>query len=390
MISLPKHAWIVAAGFLGCVACGGGGGDEGDGATDAIVRLAVGSHDVAEADGSGGTTSRIRIFRNVGAGWVPVDESLPTEWGVKKVVFASRDVAWAYEDRLLRSTDAGLTWEDVTATLPAELRTGEYRILSLAFADARTGYLGLYSQASPVGERVAGPFVWVTRDGGESWQRVDAVQARPLDTFFVLGVRSGVAELFRYAPAADGASIMEAIDGGTFPPQVVTPLSTWIDGALEAEGERGWAAGGVSTDGETIHPAIFTSVRPGATWSPQLLPDLGPSHLMVVDMCDARIGIAGGRQHGRPVPPLLLWTDDGGSSWEETALPALDPDYTFADATCVTASEVLVVAEDWGPRPTPRGSILYASRDGGRTFAPVADAFGDSRIYGIASNAEFQ
>ncbi len=47
MISLSNRSWILTAGFLGCVACGGGDGGNGNGGGGEVVRLAVGMYDDA-------------------------------------------------------------------------------------------------------------------------------------------------------------------------------------------------------------------------------------------------------------------------------------------------------------------------------------------------------
>ena len=381
MISLSNRSWILTAGFLGCVACGGGDGGNGNGGGGEVVRLAVGMYDDA-------TTHPLRFLRNVGAGWTQGE----TDLAASKLAFASRDVVWAYPDALLRSTDGGRTWQDMLGKAPHELRNGGCALHTMTFADARTGYMGLYSQ-TPEGVPIAGPFVWVTRDGGESWQPIADVEARPFHTSFALAVRSGVAELFRYGLLDDG-SIVQVIDGGSFAPQRVSPRPTFISEGFDAVGERGYVAANVRMDDDVVRPAVFTSARPGGAWTAADVPHAGTRGLTTIDMCDVRVGVAGGIQYETPESPpspLVFWTADGGSTWESSTIAGLPADFSFTDVLCVSPEEILLVAEHHAPDSVPQASELFVSRDGGRTFGVVAGAFEEPvLILDLATNAEFQ
>ncbi len=362
---------VVVAALVALAACGDGGGDR------EIVRLGVGYR------GLDGDNMRGFIVRNVGDGWVSVGEDVLDDRAVTTVVFASRDVAWAYGRRLLRSMDAGRTWVDVEASFDLALGDRPHALTSAAFADATTGYLATYSVDSR-GFPLLGPFVWVTRDGGDSWSAVE-LERRPQEVGFTLGVRSGVAELLRHAVAVPGA-IVEPIDGAHFTVQTVATSPATIHRGFDAVGERSWIAFAVihNDDVAQSRPTVFTSARPGDPYAEQALPPALSADFGPIDMCDERVGLVGGVEFGIPFAPIVFHTDDGGQDWQRSVLRGIERDFELADVLCVQPSEIYAATKSFFAFK----SALFESGDGGRNFDRVAIPFEDrSQLTGLASNA---
>ncbi len=372
---------IVFAAF-GQAACGGGGGDTGGSFHAVTTRLIVGTRLLPD------NSSRAVILRSVGGKWESVGDAILDERGLGGVVFASHDEAFAYGGRFLRSTDAGRTWEDVQGKLPEEVDTGPHVLRSLAFADARSGYLATY-RVDDLGFPRDGPFVWATRDGGEHWDRVDDVPVVQGEVGFEVAVRDGVPEMLRHPATGAIGAVVAPFDGADFDVQTVATSAAVIRQGFRAVGERGWVAFGVAPgeDVAHIHPAILTSARPGAPWIPQQLPDVPPTDFGELDMCDATVGVAGGTEANGDFFPVVLWTDDGGTAWHESDVPGKTPGFALSDLLCVRPREILMVTTDFR---TFERSALFESTDGGRSFTRVSVPFEDrSQLFGLASNARY-
>jgi photosystem II stability/assembly factor-like uncharacterized protein len=383
MISLSR---IVALGCVGLMACGHGGG--GGGEPD-VVRLAVGDR-VELVDGV--WQERVVIFRSVGEEWTPVVEGLPDPGHVSSVFFASRDVAWAYGTRALRSTDGGRTWRDMVDRLDAALPEGRenaYQLRSMAFADADTGYFAAYS-IFPSGFPDRGPFVWSTRDGGDNWSEVVGVGQTNQEVGFMLNTRAGAPELLRHPLDEGTGAIVQALDDVTGEPIRLTSLPAVVIEGFDAVGTQGWVAITVipGDDFADARPAIFTSDAPGAPWRSQSVPDEVVMDFGTLDMCDANVGIAAGKNLFPSLRTFVYWTDDGGTEWRPSVVPNA-AGFELTSLLCVSATEILVA----GTRDSANGfaTELYESRDGGKTFAKKDVTFdAPTRLLGLASNADFQ
>jgi photosystem II stability/assembly factor-like uncharacterized protein len=382
MIALSR---IVALGCVGLVACGhGGGGGEAE-----TVRLAVGYRTVeAEPDE---VNTRGIILRNQGRGWTAVGEDVLDEDALGDVLFTSGDIAWAYGSHtLVRSTDGGSSWEDIRPRLPEMLREGPYVFHSLAFADAATGYLAVRLVTNG-GLPTVGPFVWITRNGGETWEAAEDLTPRLNEIGITLATRAGEPEILRHTPTGDVGAVVQAFDGADRPIEPLTALPTVIIKGFDTVGESGWVAVTVIPGDDSAHsrPLILTSARRGESWTAQTVPDVEAQDFGYLDMCDAHFGLAGGSVPPPEFRPLIFWTDDGGLTWQSSAMPAIDDGFTVTEVTCVEDDEMWVLASQ-AIGPSPEGALLR-SDDGGRSFSRV-EVSSDERpiLLGLTSNAAFQ
>jgi hypothetical protein len=329
--------------------------------------VAVG-YRVVEADPDGEQTRGL-ILRNDGDAWVSVGEDVLDDGTLRGVLFSSADVVWAHgADSLLRSANGGRTWEDVRPRLPEDLREGPFVFHALAFADGATGYL-VVQAATNGGLPTMGPFVWITRDGGETWERGEDLTPVLNETGLAVAVRAGRAELLRHAPTGETGSIVQGFDGNDHPIERLTAVPTGIRNGFDTVGERGWIAVTITPgdDFAESRPIVLTSARPGAAWTAQTLPDGVGVDFGSLDMCDARVGVAGGAELFPRIRPILFWTADGGD-WRTSAVPTFDGEFTVTDVTCASEEDVWVLTK--GGRVAPETAVLR-SEDGGRSFTRV-------------------
>ena len=375
-------ARIVALGCVGLVACGHGGGGEAERA-----RVAVG-YRIVDTDPDEETTRGL-ILRNDGGTWVSVGEDVIGEDKLVDVLFSSADVAWAHgSDSLLRSANGGRTWEDARPRLPEDLREGPFVFHALAFADEATGYL-VVQAATNGGLPTMGPFVWITRNGGETWERGEDLAPVLNETGLAVAVRAGGAELLRHAPTGETGAVVQGFDGNDHPIERLTDVPTGIRDGFDTVGERGWIALTITPgdDFAESRPIILTSERPGAAWTAHTLPEGVGVDFGSLDMCDARVGVAGGSELFPRIRPIVFWTADGGD-WRTSAVPAFDGEFSVTDVTCATEEEVWVLTK--GGRLEPETAVLR-SEDGGRSFTRVDLGLAPGALLlGMATDAAFR
>jgi photosystem II stability/assembly factor-like uncharacterized protein len=376
MIAVPKHSWILAASFLGCVACGGG---EGGGGENEVVRLAAG-YRVGDGEES---ASRALLLRKADGDWQSVGDDV-LRGDIFDVAFATAADAWAWGSfTAFRSRDAGRTWDDMWASLPDELQHGGYSINGIAFVNATTGYVAGSALGQLDGLPARGPFVWRTSDGGRTWNPVEGLAPTPQDVFFELGVRAGTGEILRIAAAPESGMVTQRVEGVAGAPQIVTRTPSFPRD-FTSVGNRGWVVLNVypSDAPGSTRPAIFRSEKPGAPWVAQAVPDV-PSHDFTLDFCDRQVGIAGGALGGLNGAPIVFSTDDGGTQWQRTDLDDLGTS-AFADIVCVSASEMWIAANGERAR-------LVRSTDGARSFQDVdVPESGRTAVFALATNAGFR
>ncbi len=258
--------------------------------------------------------------------------------GVTEIYMADMSRGWAIggregrPDRILRTSDGGEHWQDVTPPEPAIVEFaatagGFFLNAEYAWAVYDTGY----APAHPLA-------VWRTSDGGTSWSA-----GAPLP-------RSGDEEYM-------SPSEVEFIDE-----------------------MQGWLLVDVGAGAGHAYIDLFRTSDGGATWG-RVLDPYSPESADVhvgssarsMDFADARTGVISIGVSPYSSPRLNL-TRDGGVTWRSVPLepPAAEPslfDQAFCGAywpSIFAETEAVVVVECSGPDTTSR--YLYATRDGGLTW----------------------
>ncbi len=271
--------------------------------------------------------------------WVSmVDEQ--TGWGIGE---GPDDI-----ERVLRTLDGGLTWQDVSPPAFDGMATEESRLV-IVVDGPQSGWSLRYAPeeiVEPSDEKIAA--VWRTQDGGESW-----TAGQPLNLPFVgslgsepylrfgepqqvwLMARAGGAGMHRYPVA-----LLRSVDGG----------STWemVEDPFEGTGLQSCYKSGFAVQG-------------------------GDDGLVTLESC--------------PVEGAeVRFTRDGGVTWESQLLPAPeDQPSLFESAGCESRSPQMLSAADWALAvicrpfegdPEPRW-FLYRTTDGGETWRAQSYPGGD-------------
>lgn len=191
------------------------------------------------------------------------------------------------EEHVLRTTDGGATWQDVSPPQPILDLEGFDMVAVAEFMDANTGWVAY----------LGSPITWRTQDGGTSWQPSSAI------------------DMPEYLPYT-------AIPN---PLYFLTPPLGWRMVYLES---------GMSHD----YVALYATQDRGQTWTKLLDPttsaDLHMAGKTGMAFSNPGIGVVTTDQ-GPYVQVYLVWTHDGGLTWEfqEPPSPAEHPDL-FTTAFC--------------------------------------------------------
>jgi len=224
-----------------------------------------------------------------------------------------------FDGRILKTTDGGATWSELTAVIP------EY-IWGVSFGDEDTGYVA--GQAGSI---------YKTEDGGVSWTQVYFNSGDAFNKVAFKNVNNGVATGY--------PNSLYTSDGG----------ATW--GTVVGNDNNYWSldyAGGNTYYGvEAFTGEIGRSVNNGESWSEaeNTTWDL----TICVNFFDENIGLVGGNA-GR-----VLVTTDGGSNWQEH-----------------TISNVEIICAGWFDSDTvwAGGEGVFKSTDQGNTWIQDTTIFG--------------
>lgn len=300
-------------------------------------------------------------------------------------------------EQILITTDGGESWQVRT---PADApRPGpevqQELAAAAAFASAETGWVSYWLPAPLAPD--ASPRVWVTRDGGASWEASEPLALGDLPFEFFGPSDLGFLDeelgwLLAHLGAGmshDYVAIFTSSDGGTTWQRVTDPeQSPEIQGCnksalLFSSEDEGWLAG--DCPGLMPQLMLYQTGDGGATWNPAVLPLVeGQPAASAEEMGNA----CGVRQMVRVAPGTLLlslhcfdweadsrtaWlyrSDDGGESWQAEPLPVSDGLFDFA-----TPDAGWILGEAEGEL-----GVLFATEDGGATWERQSQVAGQGQV----------
>jgi hypothetical protein len=311
------------------------------------------------------------LLRNDGSGWEAVSlAAAPRQTLIMGTVFSAPMVAWAFgflgdqeTPVLLRSDDAGLSWADVSSELPTSCKA----IYDLTFADQDVGYLvsrGIYTSR----------MVFSTRDGGRTWQPIDAFPFGALPTVYAVAARGGAAELLLQDGVNLGATVVR-LDDLSAPAIVLDPLATFLGAnAFSTVGARGWIVTNLSVSASSpAMAAVFGSAAPGEPWLRQSV-EHETFELRAIDVRDPQNGVAGGRgitPGATGLSPLALVTSEDGTSWQLAPITGVASDAIVVDVLRMRGNGGWAITGD----ETGIESAFLRSDDGGRSWYREATSF---------------
>jgi photosystem II stability/assembly factor-like uncharacterized protein len=297
-------------------------------------------------------------------------------------------------DHILRTTDGGLTWQDVSPPEPAGEGLG--RAAVGAFTAGEAAWVTYYDRDIAPADAA---YVWRTLDGGQTWTPSAPLDMRDMEFFstsdlYFAGLEHGW--LLAHVGAGmnhDYVVAFATADGGATWTRVVDPFA-FDEGALQQsclktglaflDGERGWVTG----DCQGVAPGLFFYVTDdgGRTWREQPLPPPAA-------MPDAFTRPDGGCGTYNPALPegqvrvavtcvtyaetleirhFLYVSSDRGETWEAHALPA-------RDFTWLTASTGWTV-EPTDPNNPEALRRVYQTTDGGLTWTEITTVAWSARL----------
>jgi photosystem II stability/assembly factor-like uncharacterized protein len=293
----------------------------------------------------------------------------------------------ATADRLLRTTDGGLHWRDVTPPAPAGSGTQGVGAFPRSAGDA-----WVVRDLVEGGPGASQSVVSHTTDGGHTWRSIT------LPVFNVAQITSVDAEhgwMLADLDTADGeqaADIFRTADGG----QTWAKVSSAADrpGALPLDGQKfglafrdattGWSVQGDSLDSAPRLHGLFQTRDGGATWQPvpALALPAALAHAPALDefgrlptFFSPLVGVLPvevvSQATGDVADTVLYVTRDGGVTWSPTA-----PVQVSADVMSLLDSSTWWIVPDDDSRTrlfaTSDGGQHWASRTPGTPFAGVS------------------
>ena len=288
---------------------------------------------------------------------------------------------------VLRTSDAGNTWVDVTPVgAVADPLVAETAALP-AFVDANHAYV-LYHAPTPT-PPAQGYRVWYTADGGVNWQ---ASQPLPLpETLeFFLPSQMGFSDaangwLMVHLGAGmshDYVALYKTADSGQTWQSVVDPSQDGViknslpmtcskNGVIFQDAMTGWVSGGCNG----VLPGLFLyeTTDGGITWLPVALPSPPTAPNLLMDdqnVCDTHqpdfhsglTSLQVSCRLGNGASQTWLYTStDSGQNWQVNILPA-----AFGSVDFVPGGPVWLLGSDSAQTDLP--GDLFRSEDGGVTW----------------------
>ena len=261
-----------------------------------------------------------------------------TRFIVTSIQMLNGNLGWAIggldgaSDHVLRSTDGGRTWGDVTPPEPAPLEGEAGNAAVGYFLDSQVGW-AVYYRASlePAPHRLR---VWATQDGGESWKASASVQLEFLGTL-------------------------------EYPPMI------GFDDA-----DSGWLLASHGPSGMHRYPVyLLRTVDGGRNWEVAIDPFTGGLQSCRKSGIDFADRLTGWATVGEcPIAgPELSVTNDGGRTWKSLPLPPPENRPTLFDADLCEGHSPQLLSPTEGALAVScstgqRLNFIYLTRDGGRTW----------------------
>lgn len=385
-------------------------------------------------------------------------EKQPTHGGVSFVVFSGNAMFAGVTDpgvaRLLRSTDGGESWTPVAGGPPAELlpvkavadgkgqlfiayadgigpngitKGAIWRLAETGWADITpektggAGYMGLsvgadgLLAAGTVGRWQPGDTVWLSRNGGGSWENLDGRSRRDVSAapflggqpaasgtpgpefgHWIAGVLLDPARPGRLAYVT-GATIF-ATDDARKPGELV--WKPWVDGieqtaiiTLASPTAGPPLVSGFGDIAGFVHDGLLVSPSP-SFFNPFL------SNTNNLDYAGRQPNIwvrSGSLWEGRKRDASLAFSDDGGRNWQPVKVPAIRPAddkpgqrYDLnGDAPIHVSADgaVIMVCTPVPLRSADRGQTWGVMKGITLEDCPIADKVDPQRFYALRFNA---
>ncbi|MDH4070783.1 MAG: YCF48-related protein [Ignavibacteria bacterium] len=238
------------------------------------------------------------IFKTTdgGASWTVSDTWLGSSYGALSTldgmtILSSRSVTGIDGSELHRTTNGGITWENV-----ASIADGYYEDIQLV--DSQTGYSigGIYNGSGYDGH------VQKSTDGGATWMEVSVLPGSDLTGVSFIDPMNGWVSAY-------WNKVFRTTDGGITWVQdtVYAPPNTPTRDVQFTTADSGWTVGGISGD-----LTISRTTNGGVSWHYYESTACGSS-LREIQMVNSQVGWVVGSNN---CEPYVARTTDGGVTWE--------------------------------------------------------------------------
>ncbi|MBU1355776.1 MAG: T9SS type A sorting domain-containing protein [Candidatus Edwardsbacteria bacterium] len=293
-------------------------------------------------------------------GWVMQTNPLGADTGLGKVQFVSPTEGWisASDGRLLHTTNAGTNWSVVTPFPNDTVTSMSDPSITMSWANQTHGW-----KMNWLGTGFAdahGAVIHKTSNGGGAWEKkVLSTEAGALG-LQVQFVDTNNGWVSIYYPANDSMSTLRSTDGGdTWSPIETAGIFHFVDT------NNGWACGT-----QSIYHFIRNTTNGGTGWSLQYV-DSTPGQFQAIQFTDLNNGWAVG-DSGK-----IIKTTDGGINWMSVANTGI---HSSSKSKCIfflNAAIGWIGTNDGIPDQNPDRIILYTD-DGGSSWTkqnlPIAGA----------------
>jgi photosystem II stability/assembly factor-like uncharacterized protein len=222
-------------------------------------------------------------------GAAPIDA-----WYFHNVDFVDNKHGWAVADanQMKRTTDGGITWQDISKPL-----TGAF--WAMDFIDINTGWLA---------EHFTGSSIYKTTDGGNTWIKQAELPDSSIISIKFLDANRGLARSSRSVWATNNG-------GASWTLQLVTPTS----GGYPYNKIETIALSYVWIEG-------YYSPNGGLSWEHQPSDTFGA--ITAISFCNSNYGWMGGTIAISPYSAFLISTTDSGRAWRKINVSGVN--YIFA------------------------------------------------------------
>ncbi len=233
-----------------------------------------------------------------GENWV--DQIGGTKRSLNELVFVDEFTGFALSNALLRTTDGGAVWENITASLPVSPEVSTIRQM---YAEAPAKIWLVYQNGQ----------IAFSDNAGSDWEILAQIDSGNYSEFLRTG--PGTLHLLNFS----GALWRSDNDGDTWTQEATFPLGSYYDMAFTTA-EKGWICG---------HEVLYQTTDGGSNWT--LVALNNPSTFKTLAFASEQKGFLVPNFQGTD---SLYVTEDGGLSWEARApLPmgSYVSDMAFAD-----------------------------------------------------------
>jgi photosystem II stability/assembly factor-like uncharacterized protein len=288
----------------------------------------------------------------------------------QSIHMVSEQSGWATSDRgVLRTTDGGLQWRNVTPTSAPRQSVGQ----AYVFLDAQRAWLALSVMQGTSSTDIVE--VARTSDGGNTWQRSKPIHLRwagyPFQLSFLDPMHGWLLAANGPAAGSEAVNIFATLDGGFSWSETsygdyqgstpgALPFGCDKAGLAFINTRTGWATGSCNGPGAFF----FVTHDAGRTWGEQPLANprnqLGQGQGLGVPIIfspSAAVMPAQGFMSSTEGTPVYV-TTDGGNTWLMTAVPALPAKDPVEIFFALDIDHWWVLARD--------GSIVERTTDGGK------------------------